>query len=347
MTLEQEVMTQRLRGLRLVLTALVLCLGWVPADAWAEDFATISDIATPDTRGRWRDVDETPSAAKLTDEARVPLHVGMVLAIGDRLQTDEARVTIRLGKGEHITMSPGTTLVLEERSVLQQLGEAYYQVRDMFSVQYGTVQTAVEGTEFAITGEEAGVGVRVTEGVVRVSNAGESVRVKRGQQVMVAAASAPPPPTRLPLSAARNARSTAWTLGRPRLQVGFMAGGGLLGDEAGAQMQTFAAIRVLPFLNVVADASQGYSPNSHRTGSGVGLEWALGGLSIGGSGTATLERWRYPCGGRYAAVHLGGSVHGRYTMDITRRFFVAAQAQAGGNADGIEATFGIGGGVSL
>ena len=43
-------------------------------------------------------------------------------------------------------MAPGSTLVLQERSVLQQLGEVYYQVRDIFSVQYGTVQTAVEGT---------------------------------------------------------------------------------------------------------------------------------------------------------------------------------------------------------
>ena len=340
-------MTQRTRGLRLVLTALVLCLGWAPSSAWAESFATITQIATPDTRGRWQSVDETPAAAKVTEEARVPLRVGMVLVLGDRLKTEEARVTIRLGEREHITMAPGSTLVLQERSVLQQLGEVYYQVRDIFSVQYGTVQTAVEGTEFAIAGEASGVAVRVTEGAVQVSNAGEAVRVKRGQQVLVAAAAPPPTPTSMSLAAARSARSTAWTLGRPRLQLGLLAGGGLLGADAGAQMQTFAAVRILPFLNVVADATQGYSSNSHRSGSGVGLELALGGLSIGGSGTATLERWRYPCGGRYAAVHLGGSFHGRYTMDITRRFFVAAQARGVGNADGIEATFSLGGGVSL
>jgi hypothetical protein len=90
-----------------------------------------------------------------------------------------------------------------------------------------------------------------------------------------------------------------------------------------------------------------FSPSSHRSDSGLGLEFVLGGLSIGGSGTATIERWNKACGGRYAALHLGGSVHGRYTLDITRRFFVAAQAKAGGNGDGINATFGLGGGVSL
>ena len=156
----------------------------------------------------------------------------------------------------------GTTLVLEERSVLQQLGEVYYQVRDVFSVQYGTVQTAVEGTEFAIAGEGAEVAVRVTEGAVQVSNAGEAVRVKRGQEVRVLAASPPPSPTTMAMAATRSARSTAWTLGRPRLQLGLLAGGGVLGTDAGAQMQTFAAVRVLPFLNVVADATQGYSPSS-------------------------------------------------------------------------------------
>jgi len=340
-------MTRRLRGLRFVFATLVICLGWAPSSAWAEDFATITRIATPDTRGRWHAVDSTPAAAKVTDEARSPLEVGMVLVIGDRLQTEEARVTIRLGQREHITMSPGSTLVLEERSVLQQLGEVYYQVRDVFSVQYGTVQTAVEGTEFAIAGQDSGVAVRVTEGAVQVSNAGEAVRVRRGQEVVVATAAPPPMPTAMTMAATRSARSTAWTLGRPRLQLGLLAGGGLLGSDAGAQMQTFAAVRVLPFLNVVADATQGYSPTSHRSGSGVGLEFALGGLSIGGTGTATLERWRYPCGGRYAAVHVGGAFHGRYTMDITRRIFVAAQARGVGNADGLEATFSLGGGVSL
>ena len=340
-------MNRTLRGLRRGLALMLLCMAWAPAEAWAEAFATITHIATPDTRGRWVSVTDSPAAAKVTADARIPLSVGMELALGDRLQTDEARVTVRIGRKEHITMSAGTTLVLEERSVLQQLGEVYYQVRDVFSVQYGTVQTAVEGTEFAIAGEGSDVAIRVTEGAVQVSNAGEAVRVKRGQEVRVSAASPPPSPTTMAMAATRSARSTAWTLGRPRLQLGLLAGGGVLGTDAGAQLQTFAAVRVLPFLNVVADATQGYSPSSHRTGSGLGVELALGGLSVGGSGTATLERWRYPCGGRYAAVHVGGSFHGRYTMDITRRFFVAAQARGVGNADGIEATFSLGGGVSL
>jgi len=340
-------MTNKSSPMRMVVLLVALCFLALPSSAWAEAFATVTAIAEPDSRGRWRPVKTTPAAAKVDGEVRTPLEVGMALEEGQQLVTDEARVTIRLGKKEHITISPASELVVAERSVIQRLGEAYYQVRDVFSVQYGTVQTAVEGTEFAVSGVDGSVKVAVTEGVVSVSNAGESVRVTRGEQVMVAPTLAPVTPTKMPLSATQAARSGAWTVGRPRLQVGALASGGLLGDAGGVEMRYFAAVRVLPFLNVVTDGGQGFTSSSHRTGSGVGLEVALGGLSVGGSGSVTLERWRYPCGGRYAAVHLGGNIHGRYTLDITRRFFVAAMARAGGNGDGIEATFGLGGGVSL
>jgi hypothetical protein len=333
------------KNLMMLWVLAVLCC--LPTTAWAETFAVVTAIAEPDARGRWRPVQTTPAAAKLEGETRTPLVVGMALDLGEQVVTDEARVTIRLGKREHITVSPAAAITIQERSVIQRMGEVYYQVRDIFSVQYGTVQTAVEGTEFAISGSESGVGVAVTDGVVRVSNAGASVRVKRGQQVMVAPTLVPAVPTKLPLSAAQSARSGAWSLGRPRLQVGALAGGGLMGDEGGVRTSTFAALRVLSFFNVVADGGMSFSPSSHRSDSGLGLEFVLGGLSIGGSGTATIERWNKACGGRYAALHLGGSVHGRYTLDITRRFFVAAQAKAGGNGDGINATFGLGGGVSL
>jgi len=322
----------------------------MPSSAWAETFAEVTAIAEPDTRGRWRPVNASAAAAKVVDGERTPLEVGMALVEGDRVVTEEARVTVRLARREHITISPGSDLVLEERTVIQKLGEVYYQVRDVFSVQYGTVQTAVEGTEFAVSGADGAdgaVAVAVTEGAVRVSNAGEAVRVQRGQQVLVPAGLAPAAPTTLSLAASQAARSGAWTLGRPRLQVGALASGGLYGDEGGGDVRYFAALRVLPFLNVVADGAQGFTPDSIRTGSGLGLEVAMGGLSVGGSGSVTLERWRYPCGGRYAALHVGGHVHGRYTLDITRRFFLAAMARAGGNGDGLEATFGLGGGVNL
>jgi len=318
-----------------------------PARAYAEDFATVTAISAPDTRGRWSPVKQTPAAAKIEADARTPLFVGMPLQMGDRVVTEEARVTIRIGKSEHLTLSPGGDLVLQERSVLQQIGDVYYQVRNAFTVQYGTVQTAVEGTEFIVGGTTDAVDVAVTEGVVTVSNAGETVRVRRGRSVVATSGAAPTSPTKMPLSTARSLRSQAWTLGRPRLRLGFVANGGLYDESAGVEMRYFAAMRVLPAMNIVSDGGHALTPNSLRTGTGLGVEWAVGGFSVGGTAGVTVERWNYECGGQYAALHFGGSAHGRYSIDITRRLFLTGMARATANGSGVEASFGLGGGVSL
>jgi hypothetical protein len=284
-----------------------VCLLVAPSQAWAQVFATVEALSQPDARGQWRSVDESPAAARWVGEVRTPLTRDMELSLGDRIVTEQARVTIRLSDNESITVSAGSEITLRERSVLQTLGEVYYQVRDLFTVDYGTVQTAVEGTEFVISGQEGPVTVAVTDGVVRVSNAGEFVRVKRGQQVVVAPTLAPPVVT-------------------PMTEV-----------------------QVLPMVNLVSEAGIG-GTSAHsgvRLPAGLGLELVLGGFSFGGTGQVTTERWRYPCGGRHVAVHVGGNVHGRFTKNVTRRLFVAASGRVGGTGDGIEATAGIGGGVSL
>jgi len=318
-----------------------------PMTAWAEEFATVKAIAEPDTRGRWRPVQASAAAAIVESDERTPLTVGMALELGQRIVTDEARVTIELARNETLTLSPGSDLELQERSVIQRLGEVYYQVRDIFSVQYGTVQTAVEGTEFSISGTEGPVQVSVTEGAVRVSNAGETVRVKRGQRVVVGPEQAPPTPSRLTLNALQGIRGGAWTLGRPKLQMGAVASGGLYGESGGAELRYFAAVRILPGLNAIADLGQAWTADSHRHGTGLGLEWAAGGFSVGGTASLTLERWQYACGGNYAALHAGGSAHARFSADITRRLFVTAMGRAAANGDGLEASFGLGGGISL
>ena len=333
-----------------------MLLGFVmPSHAWAESYAIVQSISEPDARGRWRPVQESAAAVRLLDEERTPLVVGMALALGDRIVTEEARVTIGFGdtvlvgqsRKETFTVAPGGDITIKERSILQQLGEVYYQVRDVFSVDYGTVQTAVEGTEFSISGGEGPVNVAVTEGVVRVSNAGSSVRVKRGQQVSVAPTAAPPQVVKIPGSTLRAVQQGAWSLGRPRLQLGVMGSGGLMGNHAGGELRTFASVRLLPMVNLVGEGGFGGTKGASLGGSGLGLELALGGLSVGGSVQSTYERRRYDCGGGYAAIHLGGTVHARLNMSITRRFFLVASGRAGGDSRGVTASGGFGAGVSL
>jgi hypothetical protein len=337
----------------MILTAwLCVCL---PNGARAQPYAQVQNISEPDARGRWHPVNESAAAVRIEGETRTPLVVGMPLNLGDHLVTDQARITIgfgpksRVGNGrqETMTVSPGGDITLQERSVIQQLGEVYYQVRDIFTVQYGTVQTAVEGTEFRISGTEGPVQVAVTDGVVRVTNGGNSVRVKRGQQVSVDPKTAPPAPSTMSGAAVRSVQSSAWSLGRPRLQLGLIGSGGLINSEIGGGAHTFAAMRVLPVVNLVGNLGLGFSSDSSLNSAGLGLEFTLGSWSLGGSLQSTLERRTYDCGGRYMALHLGGNAHGRFTKNITRKFFLTATAQMGGNGSGLTATGGLGAGVSL
>ena len=101
---------------------------------------------------------------------------------------------MRLGGGQDISVAEHSDVEVGERSVLQRLGEAYYRVRGAFSVSYGSVQTAVEGTEFGVVVGELTV-VSVAEGRVSVRNAEGEVHLRRGQVAEVAQAGAPAPPT--------------------------------------------------------------------------------------------------------------------------------------------------------
>lgn len=328
--------------------ALIAAIFWLPTAAWAETYASVTSLSTPDGRGRWSDVSSTAAAARIRGEVRTPLQMGMSLDVGDQIETSQARVVLSLPSGETLTISEGSDLTLGERSVLQRMGEVYYQVRDVFRVDYGTVQTAVEGTEFTISGTDGPVEVAVTEGAVRVSSAGKSVRVTRGQVVSVAQSAAPGLPVALGQAGLRKAMAKAWTLGRPRLQLGLMAGGGLVGTDAQIETQTFASMRVLPGVNLVGGLGLGgLLGESTRVPANMGLEMSLGGFSVGGSGQATVENRTLDCGGKQVLLHFGGAAHLRFQMPLSRRLFVVGGAQAGFNGGEIDASGLAGVGVSL
>lgn len=327
---------------------LLIVLSCMPSGpARAAEGITVTAISAPDTRGLWRPVKQSAAAAKVIGDERTPLRVGMPVEVGDRLVTEQARVTLRIGRAEHLTVQPGTDMVVRERSVLQQMGSIYYQVRDAFTVQYGTVQTAVEGTEFVVGGTPDAVEVTVTEGVVRVENSGVDVRLRRGQRVATVGDGAPSEPVRIPSAVVQRLRQQAWTLARPRIRLGALATGGISNAEGSASIRYFGSVRLLPFIDLVADAEHGMTPSRLRTGSGIGLEWVLGGLRLGATAAMTLEQWQYDCGGRYAALQLGGAAYGRYNIDISRKVFVTGMARAAAIGAGVEATMGLGAGVSL
>ncbi len=333
---------------RVALLAVALCTWGLPA-AWAESYATVQSLTEPDARGRWITVEATAAAARIRGGERSPLEVGMALEVGDQIETAQARVKLRLKGREYLTISEGADLTLGERTVIQRLGEVYYQVRDVFRVDYGTVQTAVEGTEFAIDGQDGPVRVSVTEGAVRVTSAGESVRVRRGQTVTVAQSVAPAAPVAMTPAAQRSSLARAWTLGRPKLQLGLTAGGGIVGPNAGLETRGFAAVPLMPGIRLVAETGLGGRPGAPgtRIPANLGLEMSVGGFSVGGSGQATIEDRRLDCGGRRVLLHLGGAAHARFNMPLGRRLFLVGGGRVGMVGKTLEAGLLAGVGVNL
>jgi hypothetical protein len=330
---------------RCMLVLLVVLMG-LPSAAWAQGYATVGAITQPDARGRWSSVEATAAAARIRGDVRTPLRIGLDLQLGDIVQTDRARVRLDLPGSETMNLSEGADITLAERSVLQRMGEVYYQVRDAFRVDYGTVQTAVEGTEFSVSGTDGAVRVAVTEGAVRVSSGGESVRVRRGEVLSVAQSAVPSAPTKLGRAGLSQAMAKAWTLGRPRLKLGLLGGGTYVGSAAEMEIRGLAGVGLLPGLSMVAQTGIIGGQNT-RVPLTLGLETSLGGIALGGSAQATVENKTLDCGGRQVLLHLGGAAHARFELPLSRRLTVLGQVQVGGGGGAIQASGLAGLGLNL
>ncbi len=326
------------------IVVLLACL--LPVPALAAAFATVDQLSTLDSTGRWRPVAETGRARVITGGAEEPLRVGREVALGDRIVTDDARVRVRLASGEDIAIDERSDIELGERSVVQRLGDAYYRVRGAFRVTHGAVQTSVEGTEFSVaTG--AVVTVAVVEGRVAVRNESGEVRVARGQVVEVAQVGAPPGPQWNP-AVARQAVARTFPRGGPTLQVGLLAAGGLANGGAVVEGRLFARLRLLPGVRLALDTGLGNdgSETGVRLPQGLGVEFDAGGFSLGGQLITSVERCNFECGGAYVALHLGGVGNLRYALPLSRHFSIEGLVRAG-YADGLVIDAGLGIGASL
>ena len=291
-------------------------------------------IEAPDARGTWRRTDTALGAILLRGEQRIPLTAGLAVEPGDRVVTDEARVEVELPGGERLMVAPHSDVELRPRSTLQRLGEVYYSVRDVFTVQYGTVQTSVEGTEFTVGGAGDVVTVTVVEGRVRVAAPGGEVRVSGGQvatagtTVTVAA----------PVGAGLQAVYRTSPSGAPTAELGgFVAGGLAVGSSlsgaapaGGTSIRATGLLRVAPGLRLAVDAGLASNGASGlRLPVALGLEAGSGAVTGGLQAAGTLELDRLGCTGEYAALHLGGLAYGRYTHALSHRLFAAAVVRAG------------------
>ncbi len=340
-----------------LLGLLLLALG--PRGAWAQDaFATVVVVTEQDDRGRWRPVSPATRALRERAGAAAPLAPGMALALGDTVRTDLARVELRLATGERLNLSEGTTLVLaEERGVLQELGEVYYRLRDRFRVEYGTVDTVVEGTRFAVQGTPAGVAVRVDEGRVRVENGDAVVVLPRGQGATLPA-SGPPVAGPGPVRPTPADRARSFPRGRPVATLGAQAEAALLipaGPAAAAAgtegVQGLVGLRADGAASLgrhlqlgLATGAQRGAPGQVRLPQELYLAAALPGLRVGLGPVAIWEQRRQPCGARARDRHRGGGGWVEGELALGRRLALRASLR-GGLADAL--WLGAGAGVAV
>jgi hypothetical protein len=325
-----------------MLALLLVCLLLPSGAARAEDaFATVVLVTEQDDRGRWHAV--SPSTRALRERAGevAPLVRGMGLELGDVIQTDLARVELRLQTGERLDLAEGTRLTLQgERTVIQELGELYLRLRDGFTVEYGTVDTVVEGTRFAVAGAGESVRVRVDEGRVRVANPDGAVSVGAGEVVvMPQGGPVPAPPQRARPSAAELSRS--FSRARPVATLGVQGVSELLidvgrGPEDAAVVRGSGGLRVSgalwtgPVLRLgMATTLSGAGQRGMRLPQEVFAAVELGPVSLGGGPVAIWEQRRLPCGARLRDLHVGGGGFARARLPLGRRLRLTGDLRLG------------------
>ncbi|GDX80388.1 hypothetical protein LBMAG42_21990 [Deltaproteobacteria bacterium] len=321
----------------------------VPSRAFAA-WGEIVELSAPDAQGQWRPVATTTRVLILRGEARLPAARGMVLEEGDRIVTEEARARLTVGTGEEIAVGEHADLEVRARTVLQRLGDVYYSVRGAFEVRYGTVQTTVEGTEFAIDGNGASVRITVIEGRVRVNAPAGETRLRRWQTVE-SPAEAPPAsglglrPVTKPAAAARIVERA---FGRPRAEIGLFGAAGLEPGGVTVNLRALARVRLAGALRLAFDTAIGTNGRAEglRLPQAMGLELGFGPLAVGTQLVGTFELARLNCDGAYTALHLGGVGSVRYGLPLSRR--VSAQVLLrGGYVQGPMGDLGLGFAVAL
>ena len=266
-----------------------------------------------------------------------PLGPGTVLQPGDRIRCARARVVILRGTDEYIHVQEGAEVTLSaDRSITQTLGEVYYRVREAFKVEYGTVETTVEGTRFLVAGTPTGVSVSVDEGIVAVRTPGGVQRVAAGQTLATPPAAAPPAPSTWSRAAQGKALAKTVGMGRPRLMVGVLAQGAYTGASADTlqgvgslQLRPLGSIQLAGPVRVVLEPGVAAGARTVQLPANAGLELSVAGISAGGTVTTTRERRRAPCGATQDLLHIGGAGHVRAELPLGRHLRGLASVRVG------------------
>lgn len=342
----------------LLLAAVVLLL---PGVAWG---AVVESVAVPGFGGEMTELRPgrtTGEAVALTpDGEERPLGPGVELPTDSVVETRRARVVVRLDSDETLHIEEASSVELGAgRTVIQHVGEVYYSVREAFTVEYGTVETAVEGTRFLVVGTTVDGGpvvVSVDEGVVTVRTPAGSQTVRQGETLSASPDAAPSAPEKW--STIDRGRSVGQTLtaGPPRALVGGLLMGGLTGAVGTESLRLspvgsvsgrlLGSIKLLGPLRATAQAGVGGGRRTVQAPVDAGLELMLGPFAFGGSTAMVWEERAKPCGETQTWLHIGGKATGRVEVPLGRRLRVLGAAQVGAVGT-VTADAGVGLGVVL
>ncbi len=322
---------RRSRTLKTALTIalLALSLAW-PTEVMAAAFATVERIWVPESPRPSDAVRQTGEATRVRGEDVVPLSVGLDLEVGDELRSTGAQVRVRYLDGGQFTLQPDSAVVLEERGILQRLGEVLYQVEGVFRVQYGAVEAAVEGTRFLVSGGQDGqVLVAVEQGKVLVRAAGEEVLVRGGQVVTVPSGAGPDPVRAQTAGQADVLFHLASSLGEPRWTLGVVVGGTQVADAFNNTTQAFLRARVAPGWRLTASVGLSTTGERFHLPASLGLERRFGPTGLGVEGLAYFGR-RTDCLGQVTLPLLPGvAAVGRLRLPMTDRLALETRVRAG------------------
>lgn len=300
--------------------------------AWAKPI--VGSLMVQDARGRWISVNETAEASAIRGEERFSLKISDELEYGDVINTDNARVEIIWTEGEdaeqiYVWEHAKVTLT-GERSVIQEIGELYYQLRDAFSIQYGTVETMVDGTAFKVSGPNP-VEVGVTEGVVRVREGEKEQTVKAGQFVSVAG-SGVPAAARWSGAARRAVKGKSYMDGFAHTELGVMAGGLRVPVNAPIGAQLYGQFRFVKVLQVRTETGV-LKDEGLQLPQTLEVSYRFGGIALGFRGQATIFQENKDCPDGCEASIWGVSAAGagvaRFSVPITSRLVASADISGG------------------
>ncbi|MEC7242749.1 MAG: hypothetical protein VXW32_16065 [Myxococcota bacterium] len=298
----------------------------VDAAVWGE----VDAIWAPDASGTWRRTDRSGGALLLEGTEESVLEVGQELEEGAQLRTTQARVRIRLRKRGQVVVRPESEVRLEQRGVLQDVGEVFYSVEGTFRVLYRGVEAAVEGTQFSV-GPGAGDGtvqVSVGEGRVRVASAGESSLVLGGEGLEVLPSSVPQSAVVLTSAALKELRAVRRELGLPSASVSVLGTGSLSmqGLEFQRGLRVQGRIRLAPGMRLVVESGFSGDASRFHLEESVGVETAVGPLGFGVHGDLEVGE-SVDCEGEVTpvGVRIGASSTFRYRLSIPHSWGIESQ----------------------